>query len=112
MRFWVGTDTGIQIFDRRTLSPITSLTTADGLADNSVQALYRDEDNRIWIGTADGVSLFQNDRFERTLTASDGLNSNNISAIAKVDDVFWFGSKDDGGLSVFSPEESSAAHAD
>ena len=101
---WVGTDTGIQIFDRGTLRHIVSLTTADGLADNRVQALYRDEDNRIWVGTADGVSLFQNDRFERTLTASDGLNSNNISAIAKVNDVFWFGSKDSGGLSVFSPE--------
>ena len=101
---WVGTDTGIQIFDRGTLRHIVSLTTDDGLADNRVQALYRDEDNRIWVGTADGVSLFQNDRFERTLTASNGLNSNNISAIAKVEDVFWFGSRDDGGLSVFSPE--------
>ncbi len=101
---WAGTDTGIQIFDRVTLRHIVSLTTADGLADNRVQALYRDEDNRIWIGTADGVSLFQSDRFERTLTASDGLNSNNISAIVKVNDVLWFGSEDSGGLSVFSPE--------
>ncbi len=101
---WVGTDTGIQIFDKESLRHIASLTTDDRLTDNRVQVLYRDEDNRIWIGTADGVNLFQNDRFERTLTASDGLNSNNISAISEVDDVFWFGSKDSGGLSVFSPE--------
>ena len=102
---WVGTDTGIQIFDKQTLNPTVSLTTDDGLVDNRVQALYRDEDNRIWIGTADGVSLFQNGRFERTLTASDGLNSNNISAIAEVDGVLWFGSKDNGGLGIFSPEK-------
>ena len=102
---WVGTDTGIQIFNKETLRHIDSLTTDDRLTDNRVQVLYRDEDNRIWIGTADGVSLFQNDRFERMLTASDGLNSNNISAISEVDDVFWFGSKDSGGLSVFSPEK-------
>ncbi len=102
---WVGTDTGIQIFDKETLNLTTSLTTTDGLADNRVQALYRDQDNRIWIGTADGVSLFRNDRFERTLTASDGLNSNNISAIAEVGGVLWFGSRGNGGLSIFSPEQ-------
>ncbi len=102
---WVGTDTGIQIFDRQTLNLTASLTTTDGLVDNRVQVLYRDQDNRIWIGTADGVSLFRNDRFERILTASDGLNSNNISAIAEVDGVFWFGSGDNGGVSIFSPEK-------
>ena len=69
-----------------------------------MQAFYRDGD-QIWIGTVDGVSLFQNGRFERTLTASDGLNSNNISAIAEVDGVLWFGSEDSGGLSIFSPEK-------
>ena len=102
---WVGTDTGIQILNKETLDLTASLTTTDGLADNRVQALYRDEDDRIWIGTAGGVSLFQNDRFERTLTASHGLNSNNVSAIAKVNGVLWFGSKDSGGLSIFSPEK-------
>ena len=101
---WVGTDAGIQIFNRQTLRLTGSLTTTDGLADNRVQVFYRDED-RIWIGTADGVNLFQNGRFERTLTASHGLNSNNISAIAKVNEILWFGSKDSGGLSIFSPEE-------
>ena len=101
---WVGTDAGIQIFDKQTLDPTASLTTTDGLVDNRVQALYRDGD-RIWIGTADGVSLFQNGRFEQTLTASHGLNSNNISAIAELNGMLWFGSKDSGGLSIFSPEK-------
>ena len=102
---WVGTDTGIQIFDKQTLNLTASLTTTDGLVDNRVQALYRDEEDRIWIGTADGVNLFQNDRFERTLTASHGLNSNNISAIAELGGLLWFGSRDNGGLSIFSPEK-------
>ena len=101
---WVGTDTGIQIFDKQTLNLTVSLTTTDGLADNRVQAFFRDGD-QIWIGTADGVSLFQNGRFERTLTASDGLNSNNISAIAELNGMLWFGGGDSGGLSVFSPEK-------
>ena len=101
---WVGTDTGIQIFDGKTLNITASLTTTDGLVANHVQALYRDGD-RIWIGTADGVSLFQNGRFERILTASGGLNSNNISAIAELNGMLWFGSRDSGGLSIFSPEK-------
>ena len=101
---WVGTDTGIQIFDKQTLLLTASLTTTDGLADNRVQAFYRDGD-QIWIGTADGVNLFQNDRFERTLTASHGLNSNNISAIAAADGLLWFGGKDSSGVSIFSPEK-------
>ena len=101
---WVGTDTGIQIFNKQTLNLTASRTTTDGLADNRVQAFYRDGD-RIWIGTADGVSLFQNGQFERTLTASDGLNSNNVSAIGEMGEVLWFGSGDSGGLSVFSPEK-------
>lgn len=102
---WVGTDSGIQIFDKQTLNLTASLTTTEGLVDNRVQALYRDANNQIWIGTADGVSLFQNDRFERILTASDGLNSNNISAIAELNGMLWFGSRDSGGLSIFSPEQ-------
>ena len=101
---WVGTDTGIQIFDQQTLTISASLTTTDGLPDNRVQAFYRDGD-QIWVGTADGVSLFQNNRFERILTASDGLNSNNISAVAEVEGLLWFGSKESGGLSTFSPEK-------
>ncbi len=101
---WVGTDTGIQILDGKTLNITALLTTTDGLVANHVQALYRDGD-RIWIGTADGVSLFQDGRFERILTASGGLNSNNISAIAELNGMLWFGGRDSGGLSVFSPEK-------
>ena len=101
---WVGTDNGIQIFGKQTLNFTASLTTTEGLVDNRVQALYRDGD-QVWIGTADGVSLFRNGQFERTLTASHGLNSNNISAIAELNGMLWFGSKDSGGLSIFSPEQ-------
>ena len=67
--------------------------------------------DRIWIGTADGVSLFQNGRFERALTASDGLNSNNISAIAEVGGMLWFGSGDNGGGKCLQSGAGSASYA-
>ena len=101
---WVGTDAGIQVLDGETLNLTALLTTSDGLVDNRVQALYRDQRDRIWIGTVDGVSLFQSGQFERTLTASDGLNSNNISVITEADGALWFGSRDNGGISRFNQE--------
>ena len=102
---WVGSDNGIHILESRQKTPKLRLTIANGLIDNHVQTLYVDEENRVWVGTNDGVSIFQNGRFFRTLTVSDGLNSNNISAItASLDGSFWFGSFDDGNLSRFKQE--------
>ena len=100
---WVGSEIGIHVLHRDTLIPDTWLTTEHGLVANSVQALYRDRSNRIWIGTADGVGLFEDGQFTRVLTETDGLNSNNISAITQAGDAFWFGSPDD-GISIFNPE--------
>ena len=100
---WVGCEIGIHVLDRETLISDAWLTTEHGLVANNVQALYRDRSNRIWIGTADGVGLFEDGQFTRALTETDGLNSNNISAITQVGDAFWFGSPDD-GISIFNPE--------
>ena len=100
---WIGSEIGIHVLDRETLHHAARLTTEDGLVDNNVRVLYRDQSNRIWIGTADGVSLFADGQFTRVLTETDGLNSNNISAITQVGDTFWFGSPDD-GISIFNPE--------
>lgn len=100
---WVGTEIGIHVLDGETLQPVALLETNQGLVDNNVQVLYRDQNNRIWIGTADGVSLFEDEQFTRVLTETDGLNSNNISVITQVGETFWFGSPDD-GISIFNPE--------
>ena len=100
---WIGTEIGIHVLDGESLHPTALLATDQGLVANSVQVFYRDRINRIWIGTADGVSLFQGEQLTRILTKSDGLNSNNVSAIAQVGETFWFGSPDD-GISVFDPE--------
>lgn len=106
---WIGTSDGILILDGETLQQTARLTTDDGLVDNRVQAFYHDKHDRIWIGTVDGVNLFQNSRFAHSLTASDGLNSNNITAITSMitesgDVSLWFGSKDNGGISRFNQE--------
>ncbi|MEO8381546.1 MAG: ATP-binding protein [Acidobacteriota bacterium] len=50
---WVGTGNGVAILRGGTL---TTLTVDHGLHSNQVYALARDEEGRIWIGTAAGVS--------------------------------------------------------
>ena len=100
---WIGTEIGIHVLDAETLHPAALLATDQGLVANNVQVFHRDRSDRIWIGTVDGVSLFQDGQFTRILTQSDGLNSNDISAITQVGETFWFGSPDD-GISVFDPE--------
>ena len=101
---WIGTEIGIHVLDGEALHPTALLRTDQGLVDNNVQVFYRGQSNRIWIGTVDGVSLFQDGQFTRVLTATDGLNSNNISVITEVGETLWFGSPIDVGISVFDPE--------
>ena len=112
---WVATQDGIQLFDGELLQPTARITTNDGLVDNRVKTLYRSLQGAIWIGTTDGVSMYQNasshlttrkgGQFVRTLTANDGLNSNNVSAITEaVDGTLWFGDAGGGGISRFNQE--------
>ena len=52
-------------------------TPVDGLADNSVQSIYRSPEGVLWIGTDVGVSRYDGDRFVN-LTTQDGLAHNGI----------------------------------
>jgi len=76
-------------------------TAADGLAQNSVYAVFESHDSAVWAGTlSGGVSEFSNGRF-KTYTTADGLASNTISAIAESSDhTMWFATPS--GLSALS----------
>src|SRR5216683_1975968 len=67
-------------------------TEADGLAQNSVYAVYRSRDGSVWSGTlSSGVSELKNGHFTNYTTA-DGLAANTISSIAEgPDGTMWFG---------------------
>jgi signal transduction histidine kinase/ligand-binding sensor domain-containing protein len=66
-------------------------TQSDGLAQNSVYAVYASNDGAVWAGTlSGGVSEFRNGRF-KTYTTADGLASNTITAMARFPDgTMWF----------------------
>lgn len=62
-----------------------------------IQAIYRDHDNVIWIGTGDGVFQYNpghiGRRAIRVFTTDDGLPNNMISSIEQSNDgAIWFGS--------------------
>jgi PAS domain S-box-containing protein len=78
-----------------------SYTEANGLAQNSLYAVYKSRDGSVWAGTLNGgVSKFKDGRFI-TYTAANGLASNTISAILETrDGGMWFATPN--GLSSFS----------
>src|SRR5262249_54051826 len=69
-----------------------SYTQADGLAQNSVYAVYQARDGTVWSGTfSGGVSELRNNHFIN-YTKADGLASNTVISIAEGNDgTIWFG---------------------
>ena len=105
LRIWVGTNQGIYILNLGLEEKIEHhYTTNVGLIDNNVQALFQDRQGRIWVGTSEGVSVFERDRVVRQLTIADGLGSNNILAITQTDtNEMLFGTAGS-GISYFKQE--------
>jgi signal transduction histidine kinase/ligand-binding sensor domain-containing protein len=78
-----------------------SYTEANGLAQNSVYAVYHSSDGAVWAGTlSGGASRFKDGRFS-TYTTASGLASNTVSAIQETrDGTIWFATSN--GLSSHS----------
>jgi len=78
-----------------------SYTEANGLAQNSVYAVYESHDGSVWAGTLNGgVSKFKDGHFT-TYTKTSGLASNTVSSILETrDGAMWFATPS--GLSSFS----------
>jgi PAS domain S-box-containing protein len=78
-----------------------SYTAANGLAQNSVYAVYESRDGSVWAGTLNGgVSRFKDGHFT-TYTTANGLASNTVSSILETrDGAMWFATP--AGLSSFS----------
>ena len=71
---------------------VRTYTVTDGLAQNSVYAVYESKDGTVWSGTlSNGVSELKGGQF-RNYTTADGLASNMVSSIAEgTDGSMWFG---------------------
>lgn len=75
-------------------------TTDDGLAHNSVRALHRASDGRLWIGTRNGLSIFDGELF-RTYTVAQGLSGRLITALAEDGNGnLWVGTQASGAMKI------------
>ena len=100
---WVGRQRGglTRLRFRNGAIASQSYTEANGLAQNSVYAVYERGDGSAWAGTLNGgVSKFKDGHFT-TYTTTNGLASNTVSSILETrDGAMWFATP--GGLSSFS----------
>ena len=80
---WFGTDKGLAYhFNTLTKENWERVDTSNGLVNNFVKAIARDNDDVFWFGTKGGVSSYKDENFIKNYTIEDGLLSNNINDIA------------------------------
>jgi len=100
---WVGRQRGgmTRLRFRNGAIASQSYTEANGLAQNSVYAVYESGDGSAWAGTLNGgVSKFKDGRFT-TYKKTNGLASDTVSSILETrDGAIWFATP--GGLSAFA----------
>ena len=78
----------------------TTLTTADGLASNTITSIAEASDGSMWLGTPGGVSAFGGGKWQ-SFTVDHGLPSNDVTCVAADrDGVVWVGTS--AGIAVIS----------
>ncbi len=97
---WAGTwGGGLSRFDGKRW---TIYTTKEGLPGNHVFMLHRDDKGQLWIGTNNGLALWQDGSF-KIMTTADGLFANNVFAMATTPaGDKWIGSY--GGVTHLRPD--------
>ena len=102
---WLGTEGGgLNLYDLATRKVLHSYKMQDGLPSNVVYCLQRDNMGRIWLGTGNGIAIFDGKEF----TSLDYLNSlaseYNKNAVAKLrSGELMFGSTS--GAMRYSPDK-------
>jgi ligand-binding sensor domain-containing protein len=96
---WFGTD-GAAFFDG---SEWTTYGPDDGLSGTVVQAITADAQNRIWLGTDAGLSIWTGTTFFN-LDSSNGLPDEDITALQSDGDAVWIGTRS-GGLLRFQDNQ-------
>ncbi len=85
-------------------SVVNQLTTENGLIGNEIWTIKKDPDNRLWIGTNSGLSIFDGNTF-KNFTTENGLPYNNIRSIEFLKNgEVWVGT-DNEGIVIFKNGE-------
>lgn len=103
---WVGTDGGLDHFDRRTNS-FYHYTVQDGLPNNVIYAIMEDAFGNLWVSTNRGISKFDPHVLTfQNYNVFDGLQSDEFNQSAyfqSTDGEMFFGGIN--GLNAFHPEQ-------
>jgi ligand-binding sensor domain-containing protein len=79
------------------------------ISDNIVQVIYEDQKENLWIGTANGLNLFDRETGLATRYYPSGSGENNRNLITSVTEdhtgKLWVGIWNLGGVSLFNPEK-------
>lgn len=88
---WFGTEDGLNHFNGKDFTVYRySSEDLNSLASNNITALLIDSQQRIWVGTDNGVSLFNRDtQLFINIQTKDGLTNNRVNALAEVDGQLW-----------------------
>jgi ligand-binding sensor domain-containing protein len=98
---WAGTwGGGLAHYDGKEWN---NLTTVEGLPGNHVFMLHFDHQNRLWVGTNNGLAVKEDDKF-RVMRVEDGLFNNTVFSMATTTDGgMWIGSY--GGVAHIRPQK-------
>ena len=88
--FWLCSSDGLFRYDiNKQISEKFDI--SSGLPDNSIMSIVKDKKKKLWIGTANGLSIYNNKEFN-TVQLPDNYASNNINFLQlDVDDNLWIG---------------------
>jgi len=87
---WFGTKNGTVRYDG---VDTKTFTTADGLSDNLIQSLAKDEhSNNVWVGTSKGLNkIYENEKIE-SFRVSEGQNGNKVGKLfMDQEENLWLG---------------------
>ncbi len=105
-QLWYGTNVGLFSYDLKT-KETRCYATADGLSDNGIASIERDQQGRLWVATDHGLTLFDpKTKTSENYFADDGLQSNEFSdgaSCSMPDGTILFGGT--GGITHFKPQD-------
>jgi len=103
---WIGTANGLDILNRKQ-NKITCLFKEDGLPENQINGLLKDEGGNIWINTSQCISKYDAEKkIFINYSKSDGFTIDEFKSSSYDADAqgqFYFGGQ--GGVVSFSPKE-------
>lgn len=102
-RIWVGTDSGLNLFNPKTDQFATLTTESTNLENNHIISVFQSREGRYWIGTMSGLVTGMQTLFRKFDSSQSNLSHESVNAFAKTDDgSLWVGTDD--GLNRLRPD--------